>query len=257
MRVLPNKYLEETEIARWLIFDNKDEAAISLAFARRLAALARDNNKQIYVSEGYRSTERQSYFYNLYLQGKGNLAAKPGTSLHEFHIAVDIGDPANFWKNKSNREWVPNTKLNQSTLNKYGLCLPLNSKDSKTIEWWHLTPIEFYQNSFPLVSFLQEDDILVDWSLEQKRIKEIDEILFKLQPVINSPDLWKKVLEGKVKPSTSDLMSLFLKLMKPEDIVNALLAKGIVTSKDYWIKVLNGREECNPEWIRILLLRWL
>lgn len=257
MRIIPNAYPEETEIARWLIFDNEDEAKISLIFARRLAALARDNNKVIHISEGYRSTEKQQYFYDLYLSGRGNLAAKPGTSQHEFHIAADIGDPAGFWRNKSNREWVPNYKLNQPSLNKYGICVPLNRRESNTTEWWHLTPIEYYQAGVPLKDFLQSDDELVDWQKEQIRVKEIDEILLRLRNTINSPDLWKRVLEGKAEANKDLLIALFLKILTIDDIINILLTRGIITSKQYWQNVLNGREKCNLEWLRALLLRWL
>lgn len=42
----------------------------------------------------YRSYAQQSYLYNLYLSGQGNLAAAPGTSSHEYGTALDLADPA-------------------------------------------------------------------------------------------------------------------------------------------------------------------
>jgi LysM repeat protein len=42
---------------------------------------------------GYRSYAQQLYLYNLYLSGQGSLAAIPGTSSHEYGIALDLAEP--------------------------------------------------------------------------------------------------------------------------------------------------------------------
>jgi LysM repeat protein len=42
---------------------------------------------------GYRSYAQQLYLYNLYLSGRGNLAALPGTSSHEYGYALDLAEP--------------------------------------------------------------------------------------------------------------------------------------------------------------------
>jgi LysM repeat protein len=42
----------------------------------------------------YRSYAQQLYLYNLYLSGQGGLAAPPGTSSHEYGIALDLADPS-------------------------------------------------------------------------------------------------------------------------------------------------------------------
>jgi LysM repeat protein len=42
---------------------------------------------------GYRSYAQQLYLYNLYLSGQGSLAAVPGTSSHEYGIALDLAEP--------------------------------------------------------------------------------------------------------------------------------------------------------------------
>jgi hypothetical protein len=42
----------------------------------------------------YRSYAQQLYLYNLYLTGQGGLAAVPGTSSHEYGIALDLADPS-------------------------------------------------------------------------------------------------------------------------------------------------------------------
>lgn len=41
------------------------------------------------VTSAFRTRAEQEYLYQLYLSGKGNLAAKPGTSKHEFGLAID------------------------------------------------------------------------------------------------------------------------------------------------------------------------
>lgn len=41
------------------------------------------------VTSSYRTREEQERLYALFLAGKGNLAARPGTSLHESGLAVD------------------------------------------------------------------------------------------------------------------------------------------------------------------------
>ena len=43
------------------------------------------------ISSGWRSYDQQVRLYNLYRQGRGNLAARPGTSKHEAGAAVDFG----------------------------------------------------------------------------------------------------------------------------------------------------------------------
>jgi LysM repeat protein len=42
----------------------------------------------------YRSYGQQAYLYGLYQSGRGNLAAVPGSSSHEYGAALDLADPA-------------------------------------------------------------------------------------------------------------------------------------------------------------------
>lgn len=42
----------------------------------------------------YRPYADQVYFWNLYIHGRGNLAARPGTSNHGWGLAVDVPSPA-------------------------------------------------------------------------------------------------------------------------------------------------------------------
>jgi LysM repeat protein len=68
----------------------------------------------------YRSYAQQLYLYNLYLSGKGNLAAPPGTSSHEYGYALDLADP-------SMRSVVDEIGAN------YGW-----AKTEAPAEWWHV-----------------------------------------------------------------------------------------------------------------------
>lgn len=98
-------------------------------FAGRLAYIAKCKGVKLKLTEGYRSTARQTELYNQYLQykktGKGTIksAAKPGTSWHEFRLAVDTSTQ-------------PIRSMNNTQLAPYGLCKPINS------EGWHIQPIE-------------------------------------------------------------------------------------------------------------------
>lgn len=61
-----------------------------------LANAAREYGEVLHLNESYRTYEQQVRFWELYQAG-GNLAAKPGTSPHEFGVAFDI---PNAWTNK-------------------------------------------------------------------------------------------------------------------------------------------------------------
>ena len=49
-------------------------------------------------ASSYRTFDKQQEFWNLYQAGKGNLAAKPGTSNHGWGNAVDLADPPSMRK---------------------------------------------------------------------------------------------------------------------------------------------------------------
>jgi len=229
-RLIKGKYIEEEDIPKWVVVDNAEEASLPKVFLMRVAALARDNNQIIYISEGFRSFERQQYFYNLYLSGKGNYAAKPDLkngSQHQHRFAVDIGDPKGFWRAKSEKEWMPFTKLKQTTLNKYGLCIPLNMIDTPTgtREWWHLVPIEVYNSGYKgdRCNFLQRDDEIVNWEKEvilskerMEKSKTITELISGLinKKIVTSPEYWRNVLEGKEIPKPEYLITVFQRLLK-------------------------------------------
>ncbi len=54
-----------------------------------------ESGGRVTISSGYRTHEEQQTLYNNYIAGKGNLAAKPGSSRHEHGMAVDFGGDLN------------------------------------------------------------------------------------------------------------------------------------------------------------------
>ena len=96
----------------------KDYNQIDPVFARRLAACCAMN-----LTEGKRSSERQKELYRQKLAGIIKSCAKPGTSYHEFGLAIDTSSQ-------------PIRGMNNSQLAKFGLCKPIKS------EGWHIQPIE-------------------------------------------------------------------------------------------------------------------
>lgn len=98
-------------------------------FAGRLAHLARQCKVKIVMTCGYRSTAEQTRLYNEYLNykrtGKGSikLAARPGTSWHEYRLAIDTSV-------------YPIRGMTDKEMRPYGLIKPIKS------EPWHIQPIE-------------------------------------------------------------------------------------------------------------------
>ncbi|MFN3428585.1 MAG: peptidoglycan-binding protein [Candidatus Sericytochromatia bacterium] len=69
---------------------------IAANFDRMVAAAAADG-VQLRITSGYRSYAEQVHLYNLYKSGKGNIAAKPGTSNHETGDAIDFTNTPGAW----------------------------------------------------------------------------------------------------------------------------------------------------------------
>ncbi|MEW5738230.1 MAG: M15 family metallopeptidase [Myxococcota bacterium] len=57
----------------------------------RMKAAAKRAGVSLSATSGFRTMAEQKYLYNLYLSGRGNLAARPGYSNHQGGIAMDIG----------------------------------------------------------------------------------------------------------------------------------------------------------------------
>lgn len=76
------------------------------------------------ISSGKRSRAEQQRLYDNYRAGKGNLAAKPGSSNHESGFAIDVDYPD---KNRAEASaWV------RANAARFGLVLPVRGED------WHL-----------------------------------------------------------------------------------------------------------------------
>lgn len=69
---------------------------IAANFDAMVAAAARDG-VQLRITSGYRSHAEQVHLWNLYQSGKGNIAARPGTSNHESGDAIDFANTPGAW----------------------------------------------------------------------------------------------------------------------------------------------------------------
>lgn len=65
------------------------EVRTAQAFGAMRAA-ARSAGVNIVIVSGFRTMDQQRYLYNLYLSGRGNLAARPGYSNHQSGLALDL-----------------------------------------------------------------------------------------------------------------------------------------------------------------------
>lgn len=153
MKIVSGKYPEETRIEAYMKFAGGSESReINLVFARRCAALFRDHGIVATGLFGYRSVEAQRRLYNAYIaykNGKGpyaNLAAFPGSSKHQYGLALDVPSGNNaFFAFLSNLYYMPYSSLNQAIAKRYGLIIPMNNIDAKAQkEPWHIQPVETF-----------------------------------------------------------------------------------------------------------------
>jgi len=89
----------------------------------------------------YRDYAGQVYFWNLYRSGRGNLAARPGTSNHGWGLAVDVATP-------QMRSIVDKIGA------KYGWAKRWSDAPS---EWWHL---KWKPGNYPAVKNAASDPVL-------------------------------------------------------------------------------------------------
>jgi peptidoglycan hydrolase-like protein with peptidoglycan-binding domain len=86
---------------------------------------ARKAGVNLSATSGFRSMEQQRVLYQKYLNGTGNLAAKPGYSNHQNGISMDIGGVGGY--NTKAYNWLKNNA------NKYGFVNDVRG------EFWHWT----------------------------------------------------------------------------------------------------------------------
>lgn len=70
---------------------------LKIPAARAWNAAAAASGGKLSLTEGFRSMADQQARYAAYLNGTGNLAAKPGTSVHGLGFAADIAGPGQAW----------------------------------------------------------------------------------------------------------------------------------------------------------------
>lgn len=119
--------------AKWIIGDWQEDDPV---LAGRIAYYCYCKGVPCsYNGKSYRSTAQQTIYYNEYLHYKATriknadgviLAAKPGSSAHEYREAADI------------KSGHPLYTATDAELKSFGLCKPLINKG----EYWHIQPIE-------------------------------------------------------------------------------------------------------------------
>lgn len=172
----------------WLTGDWK---SVDPLFAQRLANFAKAKNQKMKLNETYRSTELQRMYYNEYLQYKKTgrvgvhgikLAAKPGTSSHEFRLAIDVdkSHPLFYAKNDE--------------LKIYGLCKPVKS------ETWHIQPIETNTTNSSVFKKFEPINLSIQ---VQNKFRLSDGTMKYLEDYKYSQALFEKLLNG-VKSFSED-----------------------------------------------------
>lgn len=110
-------------VGRYNLVAGADQAlqAMNAAFQQKFGY-------NIKINEGGRTRARQQELYSLYRAGRGNLAARPGTSLHESGRALDLGGA---FQNAGSAEhrWL------QANAGRWGY--KWTGKNFKQFEPWH------------------------------------------------------------------------------------------------------------------------
>lgn len=100
----------------------------SNALAAMNAAYRSQFGQNLAINEGGRSRARQQQLYDLYRAGRGNLAARPGTSLHESGRAIDFGGAIQN-ANSPQHRWL------QQNAGRWGF--KWSGKNFSQVEPWH------------------------------------------------------------------------------------------------------------------------
>lgn len=130
----------------WLTFSKGvDPLKIDPLFLGRLAELCRRKGKKANILSGRRDKAKQIYFYkksggklvNGVWSGGNGTAAKPGTSFHEFGLAIDTDTQ---WLKELDKD--ASTDM-QKSLVACGLFKTLTVGNKTSVhEDWHIQPIE-------------------------------------------------------------------------------------------------------------------
>jgi len=157
--------------------------SIDPIFAGRLANAALMTRCKIESKSAYRSITEQQRLYKLFLRGGLKSAAKPGTSWHEFRLAIDTSTQ-------------PIRSMSDSQLRGFGLCKPVIG------EGWHIQPIETRnQTNKPM---FQPIDLS---SLVKARFGLADSTLLYMEGYEYALPLFEKLLSGeKLADSTIEFL---------------------------------------------------
>lgn len=143
---LSTKYPMEPNWQKYIVFIHDYQQGVDPIFLMRTAALVRDVGKgkklTVYGARTYLQQVKAyiasgGKFVNGEWTGGNGKAAKPGTSWHEYRLAMD-----------GNEDWFKiinqySATSQQTTLLKYGIFKPLTEGNKKTVcENWHFQPIE-------------------------------------------------------------------------------------------------------------------
>jgi hypothetical protein len=154
-RKYPSGFLKDVPMVRIPTFNFKDsyvERETGIAWAM-MVNYAMEYNKTAEIKlninrfaskgpdSGYRDFDKQQYFWDLYIQGKGNLAAEPGKSNHGWGLAIDMDlrDPGSLGGGKgyATTEEVRWLEANAGRFGFSGLISGSNHKGNIYKETWH------------------------------------------------------------------------------------------------------------------------
>ena len=207
VKIIPDKYKEERDWQKWVKFRYSHGNRLSMVFLWRLAALVRDFGEVMSGCYGYRPIEETQRLYNEDLKANGGKpsgrVALPGTSWHEFGLAIDLSGDT--WKKICTKNWMNRSRLKQS-LNAYGLILPLNNIDYPQYpEWWHLQPIETATGiaKADRKNFLDKDDAI--WG-------DGEMVLTEFQTAAKHIGVYKDKVDNKPGKLTKAAAEEFLKI---------------------------------------------
>ena len=109
----------KVDVSKWVKGDTK---GLDAELLKRLAQVGERIDEPVTIVSGFRSRAEQQHLYDLYKAGKGNLAAKPGSSNHEKGNAADV--------NVKGTSLANNAKAKAAAL-EFGLHFPVGG------EPWH------------------------------------------------------------------------------------------------------------------------
>ncbi len=119
---LPSSSLARIYHPRVKVFLRRDMAAAWNSFALFVWYATRQRVYPTGPMAAYRTFAQQVYLWNLYQSGRGNLAARPGTSNHGWGLAIDLA-----------------TRAMRSLVDRFGAAFGLAKRWSDApSEWWHI-----------------------------------------------------------------------------------------------------------------------